>query len=83
MQLLWKQRKVFSLKAVNDTAERAVKRMQDFHGKIPAKEEQKQYPLRCVQVQRKLYPDCKKETLTENIHINFCFSLIYNILIWC
>ena len=32
----------FSLKAVNDTAERAVKLIQDFHGKIMDKEEQKQ-----------------------------------------
>ena len=53
----------FSLNAVNDTAERAVKLMQDFHGKITAKEDQKQYLLCCVQEHRKLYPDCKKETL--------------------
>lgn len=55
--------KIFSLKAVNDTAERAVKLMQDFHGLITADEEQKQFLLRCVQEHRKLYPDCKKETL--------------------
>ena len=58
-----KKKKVFSLKAVNDTAERAVKLMQDFHKKITAKEEEKQYLLCCVQEHRKLYPDCKKETL--------------------
>ena len=57
------KKKVFTLKAVNDTAERAVKLMQDFHGKITANEEQKQYLLCCVQEHRKLYPDCKKETL--------------------
>ena len=74
------KKKFFSLKAVNDTAERAVKLMQDFHQKITAKEEQKQYLLRCVQEHRKLYPDCKKETIKKNIHIDFCFSLIYNIL---
>ena len=55
--------KVLALKAVNDTAERAVKIMQDFHGLITAKEEQKQYLLRCVQEHRNMYPDCKKETL--------------------
>jgi hypothetical protein len=55
--------KVNCLKAVEDTAERAVKLMQDFHGKITAKEEQKWYLLRCVQEHRKLYPDCKKKTL--------------------
>ena len=53
---------VFSLKAVNDTAERAVKLKQDFYEKITAKEEQKQYLLRCVQEHRKLYHDCKKDT---------------------
>ena len=50
---LWEQnatfveakKNVFSLKAVNDTAERADKLMQDFHGKITVKEEQKQYLL--------------------------------------
>ena len=57
------KKKVFSLKAVNDTAERAVKLMQDFHGLITADEEQKQFLLRCVQEHRKMYPDCKKETL--------------------
>ena len=63
MQLLWQEKKkIFSLKAVNDTVERAVKLMQDFHGKLTAKEEQKQYLLFCVQEHRKLYLDCKKET---------------------
>lgn len=57
------KRKVLSLRVVNDTAERAVKLMQDFHGLITAKEEQKQFLLRCVQEHRNLYPDCKKETL--------------------
>ena len=43
MQLLGKQKKTFfSLETVNDTAKRAVKLMQDFHGKITAKEEQKE-----------------------------------------
>ncbi|CAG9792723.1 unnamed protein product [Diatraea saccharalis] len=48
---------------VNDTAERAVKLMQDFNGLITAEEEQKQFLLRCVQEHRNLYPDCKKSTL--------------------
>lgn len=54
---------VFCLKAVNDTAERAVKLVQDFNGLITAVEEQKQFLLKCVQEHRKLYPDCKKVTL--------------------
>lgn len=57
------KKKVFSLKAVNDTAERAVKLMQAFHGLITAQEEQKQFLLRCVQDHINMYPDCKKETL--------------------
>lgn len=57
------KKKVSSLKAVNDTAERAVKLMQNFHGLITADEEQKQFLLRCVQEHRKMHPDCKKETL--------------------
>lgn len=57
------KRKVYQLKAVNDTAERGVRLMQDFHGKLTANEDQKQYVLRCVQEHRNLYPDCKKDTL--------------------
>ncbi|XP_061705695.1 uncharacterized protein LOC133516690 [Cydia pomonella] len=57
--------KISNLRAVNDTAERAVKLMQDFHGLITADEEQKQFLLRCVQEHRKLYPDCKKATLRK------------------
>lgn len=57
------KKQVSFLKAVNDTAERSVKLMQDFHGLITAEEEQKQFLLRCVQEHRKMYPDCKKETL--------------------
>lgn len=55
--------RVLMLKAVNDTAERAVKLTQDFHRSITVEEEQKQYLLRCVQEHRKVYPDCKKKTL--------------------
>lgn len=58
--------KVQSLIAVNDTAERAVKLMQDFHCLITVDEEQKQYLLRCVQEHRKEYPDCKKQTLKRH-----------------
>lgn len=54
---------VSMLRAVNDTAERAVKLMQDFHGLITVEEEQKQFLLRCVKEHRRLYPDCKKDTL--------------------
>lgn len=55
--------KLQMLKAVNDTAERGVKLMQDYHGLLTTDEEQKQFVLRCVQDHRKMYPDCKKETL--------------------
>ena len=57
------KRRVRCLKVINDTAERAVKLIQDFHGLITAEEEQKQFLLRCVQEHKNLYPDCKKNTL--------------------
>ncbi|GBP64584.1 hypothetical protein EVAR_32742_1 [Eumeta japonica] len=46
------KRRVSLLKVVNDTAERAVKLMQDFNELIAAEEEQKQFLLRCVQEHR-------------------------------
>lgn len=49
---------VSMLRVVNDTVERAIKLMQDFHDLITVEEEQKQYLLRCVQEHRKLYSDC-------------------------
>lgn len=52
-----------TLTVVNDTAERGVKLMQDFHGLITIEEEQKQFLLRCVQEHRRMFPDCKKKTL--------------------
>lgn len=60
------KRRISYLRVVNDTAERAVKLMQDFNGLITAEEEQKQFLLRCVQEHRKLYPDCKKSTLKRS-----------------
>ncbi|XP_017468775.1 PREDICTED: uncharacterized protein LOC108360842 [Rhagoletis zephyria] len=60
------KRRISYLSVVNDTAERAVKLMQDFNGLITAEEEQKQFLLRCVQEHRKLYPDCKKKTLKRS-----------------
>ncbi|XP_046409261.1 uncharacterized protein LOC124174209 [Ischnura elegans] len=57
------RKKVSTLRAVNDAAERAVKLIQDYHGVITVEEEQKQFLLRCVQEHRKIYPDCKKQTL--------------------
>lgn len=51
------------IKPVNDTAERAVKLMQDFHGLMTVDEDQKQYLLRCIKEHREVYSDCKKYTL--------------------
>ena len=50
-----------------------VKLMQDFHGKIMAKEEQKQYLSRCSLEHRKLYRECKKETLKRKYSHSFLF----------
>jgi hypothetical protein len=57
------------LKGVNDTAERAVKLMQDFHGLLTADEAQKQFVLQCVSEHRKIYPDCKKEILKRKYQL--------------
>jgi hypothetical protein len=73
-----KKSEVTSLKAVNDTAERAVKLMQDFHGLVTAEEEQKQFLLRCVQEHKKLYPDCKKATLKGSTRIDFVLFINLN-----
>lgn len=54
--------KNLSFRAVNDTAEIAVKLMQAFHDLVTANAEEKQFLLRCVQKHRNLYPDCKKDT---------------------
>ncbi|GBP43740.1 hypothetical protein EVAR_29722_1 [Eumeta japonica] len=54
---------MMTLIAVNDTAEREVKLMQDFLGKITVEEEQKQFLLPCEQEHRLMYPDCEKKTL--------------------
>lgn len=62
------KRKLLKLKAVNDTAERAVKLMQDFHGLLTVQEEQKQFLLRCVEEHRQMYPDCKKQTLKRKFN---------------
>lgn len=52
-----------NLTAINDTAERCVKLIQDFNGLLTTDEEQKQSLLQCVEDHRKQYPDCKKSTL--------------------
>ncbi|CAI6357054.1 unnamed protein product [Macrosiphum euphorbiae] len=54
-----------SLKIVNNTAERGVKLMADFNEALTVNKEQKQYVLLCVQEHRKMYPNCKKETLKQ------------------
>ncbi|CAI6370256.1 unnamed protein product [Macrosiphum euphorbiae] len=54
-----------SLKIVNDTAERAVKLMEEYNSTLTLDEEQKQFILKCVQEHRKIYPDCKKSTLQQ------------------
>lgn len=63
------KRKISLLRVVNDTAERAVKLVQDFHGLITADEEQKQFLLRCVEEHRNLFPDCRKNTLKRSYPI--------------
>jgi hypothetical protein len=54
-----------SLNVVNDTAERAVKLMEDFHGTLTKDDKKSELLLQCIQEHRRLYPDCKKETLKK------------------
>lgn len=57
---------VKSLRVVNDTAERAVKLMEDYHGLLTKDENQKKYILQCVQEHRKIYTNCSKTVLSKN-----------------
>jgi len=54
-----------SLNVVNDTAERAVKLMEYFHGTLTKDDKNSELLLQCIQEHRRLYPDCKKETLKK------------------
>lgn len=60
--------KILSLKVVYDTTDRSVKLMQDFQRVISTEEEQIQLLLRYVQHHRKLYPNCKTDSINENIY---------------
>jgi len=58
---------ISKLKVVNDTAERAVKLIEDFN-KIGSKnEEQKQYILQVVTEYRQRYSNSNKSTLMEKL----------------
>ncbi|KYN07690.1 hypothetical protein ALC62_01338 [Cyphomyrmex costatus] len=56
---------VKKLKVVNDTAERAVKLIEDYNPCLTKNEEQKQFILQVVSDYRRCFPNAKKETLTQ------------------
>lgn len=58
------QRKVRSLKVVNDAAERGVALIQAFNGVITNQEEQKQFLLQVVEKHRRDFPNPNKSTFT-------------------
>jgi len=58
-----------SLTIINDTAERAVKLMEDFNASLTLNEEPKQYVLLCVQEHQKTYPNRKKSTLQQHHNV--------------
>lgn len=62
------KKKVSTLRAVNDTAERAVKLIQDFRGLITVEEEQKQFFYVVYQNIKIIYPDCNKQTLKRKFN---------------
>ena len=60
------QSKIRSLNVVNESGERSVKLMLNYHGLVMVDEEQRQYLLQCVENHRKIYPDCKKGNVKKN-----------------
>ena len=56
---------VWSMKVVNDHAERGVALIQEFNKLITKDESQLQYLLQVVEQHRKAFPDSRKQTLTE------------------
>lgn len=62
--LLGKQT-VYSINVVNDSAERAVKLMEDYYGTLTVGDEKAELLLRCVQEHRRIYPNCNKKTLKK------------------
>lgn len=57
---------VNDINVVNDTAERAVKLMQDYNPMLTKDEEQKQYILQVVKNYQKQFPMSTKEILSQN-----------------
>ncbi|KAF0767746.1 Uncharacterized protein FWK35_00009585, partial [Aphis craccivora] len=60
---------VSKLKTVNDTAERGIKLIEDYNSILTTNEEQKQYVLQIVSDYRKIFPNCKKQTLKRKFDI--------------
>jgi len=58
---------VSKLRVVNDTAERGIKLIEDYNSVLTTNEEQKQFVLQIVSDYRKIFPDCKKETLKKKL----------------
>lgn len=54
---------VKDMKVVNDSAERGVKLISDFHQSITSKEDEKQFLLQLVSEHRKQFPSYTKKTL--------------------
>ncbi|KAE9542479.1 hypothetical protein AGLY_003340 [Aphis glycines] len=58
---------ISKLKTVNDTAERGIKLIEDYNSILTTNEEQKQFVLQIVSDYRKIFPDCKKQTLKRKL----------------
>ena len=59
---------VWSLKVVNDTAERGVKLITDYNNILTKNEDQKQFLLQVVREHRKLFPDSKRSTTIAGLN---------------
>ncbi|CAH0395707.1 unnamed protein product [Bemisia tabaci] len=58
-------KKVCKLKSVNDVAERGVKLIEEYNGRLTKDPAQQQNILKLVEDYRKNFPECTKETLCQ------------------
>ncbi|GBN35816.1 hypothetical protein AVEN_136995-1 [Araneus ventricosus] len=64
---------------VNDHAERGIALIKEFNGKITHFEDQLQFLLQVIEEHRRMYPDCKKQSLagagTSTYHTHCCLNV--------
>lgn len=71
---------VENLKVVNDTAERAVRLIEEYNNILTRNEDQKQFLLQVVTEFRKKIPDSKKETVIKGFTSKIQLLIIWKFL---